>query len=309
MLVYWSYMMMRYAQGSLTWVDMVAPSAPEVRAIMKEFGLDPLIAEELLVPSFKPKVEKRGDAIYLILHFPALRAVGSRPEQEIDFVIGKHFLITTRYENIDPLHSFAKAFEVNAVLGRGGATHGGHLFVAMAKSLYEALSDECGAMRERLQIIEEGIFRGDERSMVVELSHVGRTIHDFRESLMPHQEMLVSLEPVASRYFGQEFAYYVREVVGAYQRIERTLSHLRDSLGEMRETNNSLLTTKQNDIMKEFTVLAFVFLPLSFVAGLFGMNTVNNPIIGHPADFWIIAGGMVVLATAFLVYFKHKDWL
>ena len=302
-------MITRYAQGSLTWIDLVNPSAAEVRQMMQEFDLHPLIAEELLAPSFKPKVERRGDCLYVILHFPAMRVVGSRPEQEIDFVIGKHFLITTRYETVDPLHSFAKTFEVNTVLGRGGSTHGGHLFVSMARSLYEALNDECGAMRRRLQVIEERIFRGDERGMVIELSHVGRTIYDFRESLLPHEEMLRSLEPVAGRLLGAEFAYYIRELTGAYQRLERSLGHLRDSLGEMRETNNSLLTTKQNEVMKTFTVLAFLFLPLSFIASLFGMNTVHNPIAGNSFDFWIIFTGMVLLAGTCLAYFKGKGWL
>lgn len=291
------------------WVDLVAPSASEVRAVMKEFDLDPKIAEELLVPSFKPKVQKHGDTIYLILHFPALRSVSPRPEQEIDFCIGKNFLITTRYENIDPLHSFAKSFEVNNVLGRGGATHGGHLFVAMARSLYEALGDECSSMRQQLQGIEERIFRGDERGMVVELSHVGRTIHDFRESLMPHQEMLSSFEPVASRFFGTEFVYYVRELMGVYSRIGATLEHLRASLNEMRETNNSLLTTKQNEIMKTLTIMAFVTFPLTLISSVFGMNTTYLPIVGMRGDFWIIVGTMVALATAFFIYFKRKGWL
>ncbi len=61
--------------------------------------------------------------------------------------------------------------------------------------------------------------------------------------------------------------------------------------------------------MKTLTVLAFIFLPLSFIAGLFGMNTTNNPIVGSPYDFWIIVGGMLTLAIFFFIYFKYKDWL
>lgn len=304
-------MLTRYAQHALTWIDLVAPTPSEVRALMKEFDLDPLIAEELLVPSFKPKVERRGDAMYVILHFPAMRTAGSsaRSEQEIDFLIGKHFLITTRYENIDPLHSFAKAFEVNSVLGRGGATNGGHLFAAMTRKLYEALGNECDNLRRHLQDVEDRIFKGDERRMVIELSQTGRTIHDFRQSLAPHKEMLQSFEAVAGRFFGPEFSYYVRELIGGYERVGVALENLHDSLNELRATNDSLLNTKQNEIMKTLTVLAFVFLPLSFIASLFGMNTVNNPIIGSPADFWIIFGGMCIIASACFVYFKKKGWL
>lgn len=302
-------MLARYNQRNLTWIDMVAPTPSDVKALMQEFALDPLIAEELLSPSFKSKVERRGEAIYVILHFPALRLSGARAEQEIDFIIGKNFLITTRYENIDPLHSFAKAFEVNAVLGRHHSTHGGHLFAAMVHDIYTAIGNECELLENRLQEIEDRIFKGREREMVLELSHVGRVIHDFRQALLPHKEMLVSIEPVAARFFGQEVAYYIRDLVGVEERVERTLENLRDSLQELRATNDSLLNTKQNEIMKTLTVLAFVFLPLSFVAGLFGMNTVHNPIIGNSFDFWIIFGLMVVIAVGCFIYFKRKDWL
>ncbi|MBY0294035.1 CorA family divalent cation transporter [Patescibacteria group bacterium] len=303
-------MLTRYVQRNLTWIDCVSPTAAEVRSLMHEFSIDPLIAEELLLPSYKSKVEKRGDVIYVILHFPTLQGGHQAPEQEIDFLIGKHFLITTRYENIDPLHTFAKIFEVELLLHKEiHASHGGHLFISLVRNLYQAIENGCTTMHRRLHDIEERIFSGDERRMVAELSRVGRTIHDFRQSLAPHEEMLRSFEPVGTRTFGSEFAYYIRDLEGAYGRIERTLNHLYGSLTELRETNNSLLSTKQNEIMKIFTVLTFLFLPLSFIAGLFGMNTQNNPVIGNSYDFWIIVGIMMVLACCFLIYFRRKDWL
>lgn len=302
-------MLMRYGQKNASWIDLVAPTPAEVRSLMHEFGIDPLIAEELLVPSFKPKVERRGDVLYIILHFPIMRGSG-RQEQEVDFVVGKNFLITTRYETVDPLHAFAQAFEVSTVLGHPiTQLHGGHLFISMTRALYEALINESQTLKRRLEDIEERIFKGDERQMVIELSHIGRIIHDFRDALMPHKEMLDSLEPATSRIFGPEFSYYLRDLIGAQERVQRSLDNLHSSMIELRETNNSLLSTKQNEVMKTLTVLAFIFLPLSFIAGLFGMNTTNNPIVGSPYDFWIIVGGMLTLAIFFFIYFKYKDWL
>lgn len=303
-------MLTRYVQRNLTWIDLVAPTPGEVRALMREFDIDPLIAEELLMPSFKPKVERRGECVYVILHFPMLAGSGSRPEQEVDFIIGKHFLITARYGAVDPLHAFAKAFEVNTLLRHDlPVSHGGHLFATMAQNLYQALGHELDVLDRRLEDIEEHIFTGDERKMVIEISQTGRTIHDFRQLLLPHQEMLESLVQPATKLFGTEYAFYVRNVEGAYERVHNLLEHLRESLTELRETNNSLLSTKQNEIMKTFTVLAFVFLPLSFVADLFQMNTHSTPILGMPGDFWIILSIMAVLAAAFFIYFKNKGWL
>ena len=304
-------MLTRYAQGDLTWIDCVSPTPEEVRALMREFSIDPKLAEELLLPSFKPKVEQRGECIYMILHFPMLRGMHQQPEQEIDFLIGKKYLITTRYENIDPLHSFAKVFEVHSVLSPQSAaiTHGGHLFIAMTRNLYGSLGHGCETIHRRLRTIEEHIFGGGERRMVAELSQAGRVIHDFRQTLLPHEEMLESLEPVGMRFFGTEFSYHVRGLIGSYRRIENALENLRDSLAELRETNNSLLSTKQNEIMMTLTVLTFLFLPLSFIASLFQMNTQTRPLIGIPDDFWVILSGMALVAIGCFVYFKFKKWL
>lgn len=302
-------MITRYAQGNLTWVDLIAPSAAEIRTIMTEFGLDPVIAQELTSPSPKSKAERRGNLLYLVLHFPALRALHSRPEQEIDFIIGKSFLITTRYANIDPLHSFAKAFEVSSVLGRGSAEHGGHLFVGMVRDLYHSLLIECDRIHERLDDVEDKIFAGREKEMVTQISIVGRLIHDFRRTLEPHKIMLESLEPYGDRIFGQGFSYHLRSITGEYERVRHVLEHLHEWLGEMRETNNSLLSLKQNDIMKNLTIMAFITFPLTLLSSLFAIDARHKPIVGMEYDFWIILGIMGAAALIFFSFFKYKKWL
>lgn len=303
-------MLTRYVQRNLTWIDLVSPSPAEVRSLMREFNLDPLVAEELLAPTYRPKVERRGDIIYAILHFPVLRGIHKRPAEEIDFIIGKHFLITTRYGVVDPLHAFAKAFEVNAVLGGTSAmSHGGHVFAAMARMLYQVLEGECESVERHLDDIEERIFTGDERRMVADISQTGRTIYDFRQFLLPHREMLASLEGLSARLLGPEFSFYIRGIIGEYERVRSAVEHLREALVELRETNNSLLSTKQNEIMKTLTIMAFVTFPLTLISSIFGMNTHYLPIVGLPGDFWIVTGMMAMLAGTFFFYFKHKGWL
>lgn len=295
----------------MTWIDLVTPSEAEVRALMHEFGLHPLVAEELLSPSQKAKAERYEGFFYVVLTFPTLRSGHSaRPEQEIDFVVGKNFFLTARYENINPLHSFAKVFEVRSVLEKGGPqAQSVHLFASMLRNLYSGLVTECDALAIRLGEIEERIFKGDERSMVAELSHVGRMIHDFKQALTPHKEVLRAIELPGEKLFGREFIYHLQSITREFRRVEEALENLREALKELRETNNSLLSTKQNEIMKTLTILAFVTFPLTLISSVFGMNTSWLPVVGLPGDFWIIFGIMVVLAISFFVFFKRKGWL
>lgn len=300
-------MLTRYKERDLTWIDLVAPTHEELRTIMQEYDLHPTIVEELSSPSVKSKVERLDHCLYLVLHFPALRAHG-RAEQEIDFVLGKHYLITVRYETIDPLHLFARSFEVRTVLGHGH-THGGHLFVSMVKSLYRNLSHECDSLREKLDSIEENIFRGREREMVARISHVGRVLHDFRRTLVAHQEMLSSLEAPGERLYGASFPYHVRSVLSEEARVRHSLEHLREWLTELRETNNSLLSLKQNEVMKNLTIMAFMTFPLTLLVALFTVPAEHTPIVGMEYDFWIILGMLLTAGSGFLLFFKYKKWL
>ena len=91
-------MLTRYTQKNLTWIDLVAPTPEEVRLLMREFGISPLIGQELLSVSVKSKIERYDDTIYAVLHFPVLRGTHiKRTTQEVDLILGRDYLITTRY--------------------------------------------------------------------------------------------------------------------------------------------------------------------------------------------------------------------
>jgi magnesium transporter len=289
-----------------------APTQEEVRGLMEEFSLDPLIADELLAPSMRNKVDARDGYFYLVLHFPAFKHTHSTlsTPTELDFVIGKDFIITTRYDSADPLHDFSRLFEVETVLDKSNmGTHAGYVFYYMLVEMYRTLRDEILHTETRLDVAEDRIFKGYEKEMVITLSHIGRDLLNYSQALDSHASILQSIEAPGVALFGYEYARNVRSVIGEYERLASAILSSRASLRELRETNNSLLTTKQNEVMKLFTIMAFVTFPLTLFTSTFGMNTVATPVLGHPNDFWIIIGVMVSVAICFFAYFKYKKWL
>jgi len=304
-------MLSRYKHKDLTWIDLETPTNDEVRALMEEFSLDPLVAEELLSPTLRPKVDVFDNYIYLILHFPALKHTHqSTADQEVDFVIGKQFLITVRYDTIDPLHKFSKIFEVNSILDHSDiGEHAGYVFFYMIKKLYKAVNHELDFIHDTLKAIEEDIFKGKEKEMVRELSAVSKGLLGFKQTLYAHKDVLSSFETTGETFFGRNFTYHLKAMTGEYYKVNNEiLSHI-DTVSELRETNNSLVSTKQNEIMKVLTIMAFVTFPLSLIASIFGMNTETLPFVGYTNDFWVIIGVMIIFAAFFFIFFKYKKWL
>lgn len=307
---YNSAMKSRYEQHGLTWVDLESPTLDDVRGIIAEFDVSALVAEELLLPSGKPRAEMYDDYLYIILHFPALRHSHQMREQEVDFVVGRNFVITAHYETIDPLHKFSKVFEVNSILEKNEVgDHAGFLFFFMLKKLYKAVEHELEYIRRDLGEIEEHVFLGHEASMVAAISASARDLLNLRQTIEPHHEVLHTLESEGTRLFGEDFLPYLRALSNEYYRVHTHILRETESLHELRETNNSLLTTKQNETMKIFTVLAFFTFPLALITEVINIDSVHNPIRGLPYDFWITVGILGLTALGMLIYFKNKRWL
>ncbi|MDP2648707.1 MAG: CorA family divalent cation transporter [bacterium] len=300
----------RYEHNGLVWIDLESPSREEVQDIINEFGIQPLVAEELLLPTTKPRVEITSDYMYLVLHFPALRHSHKTKEQEIDFIIGQRYLITTRYDTIDPIHKFSKIFEVNSILDKSNVgEHAGYLFFYMLKKLYKAVEHEVEYVRHDLAVIEDSIFMGYEVDMVAAISRSARDLLNLRQTIEPHRETLRELEASGPQFFGHGFHPYLKALSNEYYRVHNHISRHTESLHELRETNNSLLSTKQNEAMRILTIMAFVTFPLSLIASIFGMNTSWLPIVGRPGDFWYVTAIMAVAALSMFIFFKRKKWL
>jgi magnesium transporter len=289
---------------------------------MDQYDLGPVVAEELLTPTLRPHVEVQKNFIYLILHFPTTVEitgknsqkkginVPSRKVQEVDFIIGNDFIITTHYDSIDSLYEFSKIFEVNSIVSkRDMGNHAGHMFFLMIQFLYRDLHNKVEVLSEKLNEMEEEIFAGKERAMVIELSLLNRTLLTFKESIEAHKDVLTAFEVAAENFFGTEFKYHLKSILSEYYKVKTFVESTKEYLNELRETNNSLLHTKQNEVVKTLTVITFIILPLNLIAGIFGMNIDNAPFIGHPLDFVIIISIMAGVGLITFAFCKEKGWL
>jgi magnesium transporter len=296
----------RYEHKGLVWVDLESPTREEIRSVVEEFGVDLLTGEELILPSLKPRADFHDTYAYLVLHFPSLHARPHKSgELEVDFIVGRNFLITTRYDMIDPLHDFSKILEVNSLLDKSNiGDHAGFMLYYMLKKLYQSVEHEVELVKRNLATIEEHVFSGHEILMVQEISRTARDLLNLRQTIEPHREALHALEIGGKAFFGDAFVPYLRSLSDEYYRVHNHVMRAMESLHELRETNNSLLTTKQNETMKRFTIISFFTFPLMLFAAVFSMDAKNMPIVGTAYDFWVLIALMVFGACCMYWYFK-----
>lgn len=305
-------MITRHTRGKVVWVDMESPTHEELTSIMREFHIDARIEEEIVSPTPYPIVVSFPSYIYLILHFPTTEASGGAKRQEIDFIVGKNFIITARYEVIDTIYNLHKVFEAEELLGMPThEVHASELFERMMRRLYGAIRQESERIGLMLERIEKDIFAGHEREIVRTISEVNRILLRFDTTLRRHGESLDTVfdHLSSASFFGKGFSVHASHISAERNHVASLISSYREVAGELRITNDSLLSSSQNQVMKSLTIMSFVTFPLTFLAALFAMETDYLPIIGIHGDFWIIVAIMLSLALSFLTFFKVKRWI
>ncbi|MBU6323829.1 MAG: CorA family divalent cation transporter [Patescibacteria group bacterium] len=305
-------MVTRHGHEGVVWVDLEAPTREELASVIREFSLDPRIEEEMVAPSPYPLTVTFPGYAFVVLHFPSPVDKNVTHDQEIDIVVGKHFVITGRYETVSPLHNLHKIFETEELLGAFSEERRADVMLArLFERYFASIRGEVESAGSSLGRAERDIFDGFERDMVRSLSLIGRELLHYGGILERQRDTLVDfLDSLSdSRFFGAAFEPSKRAILAEHAKTAHLVSTYRAMLVELRGTNDSLLATKQNDIMTRLTIMALVTFPLSLIAAIFGMNTHYLPIVGMPGDFWIITGTMAALMTCFFVYFKVKRWL
>jgi magnesium transporter len=307
------------SQG-IVWIDLESPDENEISSLVKRYDLHPLVGEELRSSSSLAKIDVYKDYIFVVLTLPVRTRHDDSyivVDREVDFVIGKNFLITSRFQAIEQLEYFAKVFEANEILGKsdnsgnsGKIEHAGHIFYFMIKRLYAGMRNDLENIRDAIVSAENRIFNGDERKMVEHLSNLNRELIDFKQTARIHQDIWGGLSEHAEKnIFGSSFGPYTEDLKNDFTHIHELIINARELLSDLRDTNDSLLNTRQNEIIKDLTLVAFIFYPLTFIAALFTIPAVSVPLIEKPFGWTLIVLFMIVLSIGIWFFFKKKKWL
>ena len=308
------HMITTHTHRGLVWLDLESPSVEEIAGIVKRYGLHPLIGEEFKDSPSRAKIDFYKEYIAIILTLPVRirqNGVYTIVDREVDFVIGKNFLITSHAETIEQIEYFAKIFDANAILNKDEKMeHAGHLFYYMIKRIYSGMINDLSNINDALTASENHIFKGDEREMVEVLSNLNRELIDFKQTARIHRDIWEDMVVYVEKdLFGKEYASYVRDIKSDFESIHELISNAHELIADLRETNDSLLNAKQNEIMKVLTLVAFIFYPLTFVASIFTIPSLNVPLVDSPHGWSIIMGIMVILAGGMWWIFKKKGWV
>jgi magnesium transporter len=295
----------------VTWVDIEDPGPEDIQYLEKQFGLRGRVFEELIPPAHRAKIEHHEQYLFMILYDPALdKAKKEIFSRELDIVVSKNRLITSHYAPIEPLYALFNEISESEEKKLECMTKGaGHLLFCVIKAMFDDDLDELTYIERKIDHIEKRMFRGEEKKMVFEISVARRDIIDFRRILAPQATIMDSLKNDGPRILGEELSHHFQYLRDQFEIIWDGIEDHKETIQGLAETNQALLTTKINEIIKILTVFSVIFLPITLTANLWGMNFDFLPFTHSPFGFWIITGVIATALITLVAYFMKKKWL
>ena len=295
------------ASGATLWVDLKAPGEPERRLLSEEFGFHPLSVEDAVSALQFPKIETYPGYLYVVLH-----GIDAEPKQtqfatrDVDFFLGRNYLVTVHDGDSRSINAIHEVCTRHEHILKEGPVALMHRIVDQMVDNYRPVFEEIEA---RLGHLEEEAFAGHER-LSRRVMKLKRDVSSMRRVLVPQRDAIGRLARREFPAISDEMTYRFRDVYDHVVRLTEEAVLFQDRITGIFEVNLSSVSNRLNQVMKLLTVMSTIFLPLTVLTGMWGMNITIPHFPGGPdVQFWWISGLMIAICVAMLVFFRRNKWL
>ena len=298
--------------SGLTWVNVVSPDVETAQELAERFGWHPLDVEDIVSKRQRPKVDDYEDEGYLfaVLHFPIYdKQVQRLNAAELDLFIGHDYVVTIPNGALHPVtRLFSRCTEDEHFREQLFARGSGRLLYEILDDLFDYCFPILDKIAHKLDGIEDDMFEGRSQEVVRDISNVKQEIISYRKIIKPERSTLRVLERRVEGFLPEELELYFDDIVDAAERIWDLLDNYKEVVDGLESTNESVLTHRQNDVLRLLTVFTVIVLPLTMVTGIFGMN-VSFPGEGTREAFWVIIAVLFAVLVGMVGFFRWRRWL
>jgi magnesium transporter len=294
----------------LRWINVERPRALEQAWLEEHFDFHALDYEDVRSRNQRPKVDEYDDYLFIVLHFPRYDKTVSRLNAaEVDIFVGPDYLITLPNEPLQPISYLFERCRSNEEFRDSIFSKGpGYLLYKIVDDSVDASFPMLAKMGNKLERIEEEIFEGKGEEVVRDISNVKQEIINFRKVVRPQRTAFRDLERNKARYLAEDLDIYFEDIIDASERVWDLLENYKEVVEGLEATNESALAHRTNETFRVLTAISLVFLPLTLIASIWGMN-VHVPGEQSLTAFWIIMVVMLAILFAVVGFFRRRGWL
>ena len=296
--------------GDFTWINIEQPTEEETEYLAQNYPFHPLDLDDCLSRIQRPKIDQYKDYLFVVLHFPVFNkeARVTTPSQ-VSVFIGQNYLITLHKGELKPLVKLFRECEIDEESRQENFSSGpGYLLYRIIDRLVDYCLPIANKMLENIEDVEDSIFSNRGRSQIKEISMIRRDIISFRRIIWPMRAVIGSLEPKIRRFAKMDLTVYFGDTVDHLDKIWDALDEYKEIIEGLNDTHDSLASNNTNEVMRILTIIATIFMPITLIASLWGMN-IPLPFARSDNALLYIILIMIGIISGMLYFFRRRHWI
>ena len=297
------------AKERISWLDI--DGLDDDKVVMnagERFNLHPLLLEDVLNTDHRPKVEEYQDTLFVVVKMLSLdEETGGIENEQVSFVLGKGYVVSFQErpgDILDPIRD-----RIRHKLGRVRRSGADYLLYALLDVIvdnYFLIVEELG---ERIEALERKVTvrpTSEDLHTMQELRSMLITVSRY---VAPTRELAGRLNTIQSELFDKSTRRYINDLQDHTVYISETIGTFRDMLASLENTYHALLNLRSGQVIKVLTIISSIFIPLTFIVGVYGMNFDHMPELRWHFGYYAVWAFMALLAIGMLIWFRAKKWL
>jgi magnesium transporter len=296
-------------EGTVFWVDIEAPTELDDRVLLDVFRFHPLTVEDCRLNRHHPKVEEFPDYIYFIVH--AVKAVETTDRfetVELDGYLGKNYVVSYHHDQFASINRVKQSVRSSPVACQRGSAFMLHTIIDQIVDDYLPVMDY---FDERINALEENIFalRRPNNEILEEILDLKRSLLRVKRITSKQLEILYRMSHGQFALISGSALPFFRDIHDHLVRVADLAESYRDLISGSLEAYLSVVSNRLNEIMKVLTIFSAIMLPLTFIAGVYGMNFDNMPELRKPYGYFAVLAVMLAVAILMLYFFWRRGWI
>jgi len=293
---------------TVTWINIDGLSDTGlIGQIGRSFGIHPLILESTLNTGQRPKIEDMDAYIYVNLKMlQYLEPVQKVKIEQVSLIIGRNYIISFQEDVGDVFDPVRERIRKDGRIRKFGTDYLAYALIDAIVDNYFSVMESLG---EQVELLEEQLASNPSKDMLINIHILKKDMIYLRKSVWPLREVISGLEHSDNPLIRDATRIYLRDVYDHTIQVIDTIETFRDMVSGMIDIYLSGMSMRLNEIMKVLTLIATIFIPLTFIVGIYGMNFEYMPELSHPYGYYAVWAVMILATAAMLCYFHKKQWI
>lgn len=294
---------------TITWINVNGLNhVKEIEKLGKDFELHPLILEDITNTQQRPKLEEHEEYIFVVLKMLYFDKDQNLKFENISFIQGSNYLLSFQEADGDVFDAVRDRLRNSKGRVRGNGAD--YLLYALMDAIVDNYFNLMETMGEKIEELEENLFsEKPNKDLIHEIHGLKREILKIRRAVYPLREVVNQIDKVDPTLITEKTQLYIRDLYDHVIQVSESIDIQRELIWSLMDMHMTTISNRMNEVMKVLTIMATIFIPLTFIAGIYGMNFENIPELKFKYGYFVLWGVMVVIFLAMLYYFKRKEWL